>query len=80
MPGKRKHLLIETKDGGDDTKGVTETKSKIPQHYSLQTWLKLKKKDYNFSSIIETEAGGDDTKGVAKPKSKILHYHYQVPL
>ena len=29
MPGKRKHLLIETKDGGDDTKGVTETKSKI---------------------------------------------------
>ena len=29
MPGKRKHLLIETKDGGDDSKGVTETKSKI---------------------------------------------------
>ena len=28
MPG-RKHLLIETKDGGDDTKGVAETKSKI---------------------------------------------------
>ena len=29
MPGKLKHLLIETKDGGDDTKSVTETKSKI---------------------------------------------------
>ena len=29
MPGKRKHLLIETKDDGDDTKGVAETKSKI---------------------------------------------------
>ena len=27
MPGK--HLLIETKEGGDDSEGATKTKSKI---------------------------------------------------
>ena len=38
MPAK--HWLIETEDGGDDSEGVTETKSKIlglKFHYSYLT-------------------------------------------
>ena len=41
MPGKLKHLLIETKDGGDDTKSVTETKSKILDFHQLSLHYSL---------------------------------------
>ena len=37
MPGK--HLLIETEDGGDDSKGVTETKSKILDFHSFHSTI-----------------------------------------
>ena len=56
MPGKRKHLLIETKDSGDDTKGVTETKSKIldyqlPQHSTILCRLNGKQ-EFGISAML----------------------------